>query len=65
MAPGYEGSFTAWLIPYVEPNYSIGIYDEDFPEKDGIYNVESVTTNFNENGGVRTITPGIKLSANK
>lgn len=65
MAPGYEGSFTAWLIPYVEPNYSIGIYDEDFPEKDGIYNVESVTTNFNENGAVRTITPGIKLSANK
>lgn len=65
MAPGYTGSFNAWLIPYVEPNYSVGIYDADFPEKDGIYNVESVTTNFSENGGVRTISPGIKLSANK
>lgn len=65
MAPGYDGSFDAWLIPYVEPNYSIGIYDSDFPEKDGIYNVDGVTTVFSQEGGKRTITPGIKLSANK
>ena len=65
MAPGYNGSFTTWLIPYVEPNYSVGIFDADFPEKDGIYNVESVVTNFSENGGQRTVSPGIKLSANK
>ncbi|PQA92751.1 hypothetical protein SAMN05421796_11065 [Chryseobacterium piscicola] len=64
MAPGYDGSFTTWLIPYVEPNYSVGIYDEDFPEKDGIYNVESVVTRYSEEGGQRTVTPGIKLSAN-
>lgn len=65
MRPGYTGSFTAWLIPYVEPNYSIGIYDKDFPEKDGIYNIESVKTDFSSTGGIRTITPGIKLSKNE
>lgn len=62
MAPGYEGSFNAWLIPYVEPSYTIGIYDDDYPYKDGRYYCESVTTSFSEAGGVRTITPGIKLS---
>lgn len=65
MQPGYSGSFTAWLVPYVEPNYSIGIYDKDFPEKNGVYSVESVKTEFSEAGGKRTITPGIKLSKNE
>ena len=65
MAPGYSGSFTAWLIPYVEPNYSIGIYDNDFPERDGVYNIESVKIEFSEAGGKRTISPGIKLSKNE
>ena len=62
MAPGYEGSFDAWLIPFVKPSYTIGIYDEDYPYKDGRYYAESVTTSFSESGGKRTITPGIKLS---
>lgn len=62
MAPGYEGSFDAWLIPFVKPSYTVGIYDKDYPYKDGRYYVESVTTSFSENGGKRTITPGIKLS---
>ena len=65
MKPGYTGNFTGWLIPYVAPGYSIGIYDNDFPEKDGIYMVESVITTFSEQGGVRQISPGIKLSENK
>ena len=62
MAPGYEGTFDAWLIPFVKPSYTIGIYDEDYPYKDGRYYTESVTTSFSDNGGKRTITPGIKLS---
>lgn len=62
MSPGYEGSFDTWLIPYVEPSYTIGIYDDDYPDKDGRYYAESVTTNFSQSGGKRTITPGIKLS---
>lgn len=62
MAPGYEGTFDAWLIPYVEPSLTIGIYDDDYPYKDGRYYTESVVTNFSESGGKRTITPAIKLS---
>lgn len=62
IAPGYEGSFDAWLIPYVEPSFTIGIYDDDYPYKDGRYYVESVKTNFSESGGKRTVTPAIKLS---
>lgn len=65
MSPGYTGSFTSWLIPFVEPNNSIGIYDNDFPEKHGIYNIESIKTEFSEQGGRRTISPGIKLSKNE
>lgn len=60
--PQYSGTFDSWLIPFVEPNYSISIEDEDFPEKAGIYNVESVTTSYSEAGGKRTITPSFKLS---
>lgn len=61
MQDGYTGTITTWLIPYVEPNYSVGVYDADFPEKDGVYNVDSVNTSFSEAGGVRTITLGLKL----
>lgn len=62
MSDGYEGSFDCWLIPYCEPGYTIAIDDHDYPYKDAFYYCESVTTKFSENGGVRTITPSIKLS---
>lgn len=62
MTPGYEGSFDTWLIPYCEPGYTIGIDDKDYPYKDDLYYCESVTTKFSESGGVRTLTPSIKLS---
>lgn len=62
MSPGYEGSFDTWLIPYVEPGFTIGIYDEDYPYKDGRYYCESVTITFSDGGGKRKVTPGIKLS---
>lgn len=62
MSPGYEGSFDTFLVPYCEPGYTIGIYDEDYPYKDGRYYCESVTTSFSEAGGKRTVTAGIKLS---
>jgi hypothetical protein len=58
---GYSGSFDGWLIPFVKPTYSAIIEDTDYPYKDGSYYVVAVKTNFSENGGVRTITPGIKL----
>jgi len=58
---GYSGSFDGWLIPFVKPTYSAKIEDKDYPYKDGTYYVIGVKTNFSESGGVRTITPGIKL----
>lgn len=58
---GYSGSFDGWLIPFVKPTYSAKIEDQDYPYKDGTYYIVGVKTNFSESGGVRTITPGIKL----
>lgn len=59
---GYEGSFDTWLIPFVKPSYSALIIDRDYPHKKGRHYVVSVKTSFSSSGGVRTITPGIKLS---
>ncbi|MDK7376065.1 hypothetical protein QP519_11030 [Weeksella virosa] len=62
MQDAYEGDLTAWLIPYCEPTYTAEIRDSDYPYKNGFYYVKQVKTNFSQNGGVRTINLGIKLS---
>lgn len=61
-AAGYEGSFDAWLIPFLKPTFSARIKDEDYPEKTAFYYVKSVTTNLSESGGKRTVQLGIKLT---
>lgn len=58
---GYSGTFDGWLVPFVKPTYTAAIEDKDYPYKTGKYYVVSVNTKFSEAGGVRTITPGIKL----
>lgn len=58
---GYKGTFTGWLVPYCAPSYSAEIIDQEYPEKTGTYYIVSVNTSFSSSGGVRTITPGIKL----
>jgi hypothetical protein len=55
---GFEGSFTGWLVPYVEPGYKITLIDEN---KRGDYYVVAVETKFGSGGGVRTVTIGKKL----
>jgi hypothetical protein len=60
-ADRYEGSFTAWLIPFVKSSYSAKIIDSDYPDKTTVHYVQTVETNFSESGGVRTITLGIRL----
>lgn len=62
MTDGYEGSFDAWLYPYVAPGYTISMTDEDYPERFGNYYVDTVKTKFSQSGIVRTVEPGIKLS---
>lgn len=59
---GYEGSITGWLIPFVEPGYSAHIHDKEYEYKTGSYYVVSVTTTFSENGGVRKVELGRKLT---
>ncbi|AOW08749.1 hypothetical protein [Flavobacterium gilvum] len=58
----YEGTIDTWAIPFVQPTYSAKIKDEDYPEKDGKYYVEAVTTSINESGFKRTVKLGIKVS---
>jgi hypothetical protein len=58
----YEGSIDTWLIPFVQPTYSVKIKDEDYPDKNGKYYVTGVTTSINESGGKRTVKIGVKLS---
>lgn len=61
---GYEGNITSWLIPHVEPTYSAHIRDKEYSFKNGSYYVVAVTTTFSENGGVRKVELGRKLSGN-
>ena len=61
---GYEGSITGWLIPYVEPTFSLHLHDKEYEYKTGSYYVVSVTTTFSEDGGVRKIELGRKLTGN-
>ncbi len=58
---GYEGDLTAWLFPYCTYGYSADVADTDYPERQGIYYVEAVTPSFNEGGGKRKTTIGLKL----
>jgi hypothetical protein len=60
-ADGYEGSFDAYLIPYVAPTYSANYDDKDYPEQKGNYYVIAVKTKISPSGGVRTIQLGVKL----
>lgn len=58
---GYEGSFTAWLIPYIDAGYKVVIRDDDYPARNGTYYVTAVETTLSRDGGVRKITLGKKI----
>lgn len=59
---GYDGNITTWLIPYCKPGDTAELRDEDYPEKDGRYFVQAVTTEFSRDGGRRTVELGFRLS---
>jgi hypothetical protein len=59
---GYEGSFTAWLVPYVDAGYKVVIRDNDYPSRNGTYYVTAVETRLSREGGVRKVTIGKILS---
>lgn len=58
---GWEGNFTAFLIPHVEPGDTVDIVDKKFAERSGQYFVNSVKGSFDSNGGRQQIELGYKL----
>jgi hypothetical protein len=58
---GFEGSFTGWLIPYVEPAYKVELRDAEYPYKNGVYYVVATETSFSASGGKRTVNLGRRL----
>lgn len=58
---GYEGSLTSFLEPYCAPGYTATVIDDRYPERDGRYVVESVTTTFGVNGARRKVELGPKV----
>lgn len=58
---GYEGNFTAWLLPRVEPTDLVELRDADYEYKNGSYYVVSVETTFSSAGGSRKVTIGKKI----
>lgn len=59
---GYEGSFTGWLVPFVQPGDAVRIIDSDYKEKEGVYYVTGTEISFSKDGGKRTVSLGRWLS---
>lgn len=58
---GYEGSFTGWLLPRIEPTDVVELRDADYEYKTGKYYVVAVATTFAAGGGSRKVTIGKKI----
>lgn len=58
---GYEGMLTGFLQPFAQPGYSAIVKDDDYPERDGTYMVESTVVRFGVNGARRSVELGPKL----
>jgi hypothetical protein len=59
---GYEGSFTAFAHPYVEPGDSVPIDDPKYKERAGSYFVNEVSGSFDTGGGRQIIKIGSRLN---
>lgn len=59
---GYEGKITCFLIPYAEPGMSGKITDSRYPERAGVYFIESVEGDFSPSGGRQKIGIGASLN---
>lgn len=59
---GYRGDIIGWLVPYCSTGYSAIIRDPEYTARQGSYYVVGTKVEFSQNGGVRTIALGAKLS---
>lgn len=58
---GYEGAINAFLQPYASPGYQANIVDDIYPERNGIYLIESTEVTFGINGSRRKVEIGPKM----
>ncbi len=58
---GYEGYITGFLQPFVQPGNSVTISDNQFPERNGTYLVESTEVHFGIKGARRKVELGPKF----
>lgn len=58
---GFRGKIETFLLPYVVPGMVAVIEDPHYPERSGNYYVESVETSYNDSGGRRNVSIGIKV----
>lgn len=56
---GFDGFLTSFLIPYAQPNMTAILEDPDYPERNGRYVIDSVTTTFGVSGARRKVELGI------
>ena len=61
---GYEGNLDAFLQPYALPGYNAMIIDSRYPERNGLYAVESTSVYFGTQGASREVEIGAKLGFN-
>ena len=52
---GYEGSLTAFLVPFAEPSMAVQIEDPKYPARSGKYFIEGVEGEFGPGGGRQKI----------
>lgn len=55
---GYTGAITTFLTPYAEPSMAAKISDSRYPEREGLYFIDSVEGTFDQNGGRQKIGIG-------
>lgn len=61
---GYDGGFTAFLVPVAEQGNVARLRDPNFGERAGDYLIDKVTTTFGVDGARRKIELGLKVSTN-
>ena len=58
---GYEGKFTAFLVPYAQPAMKAVLTDPVYSEKSGTFYITAVKVEFGRSGARRIVDIGIKI----
>ena len=61
---GYEGSINSFLRPYCAPGWKANIIDDRYPERTGVYMIESTDITFGQTGARIKVEIGPKIGFN-